>query len=97
MKCHMNIIHEMPACLRIDLAQSRQCAACALVFRQYWWERAVKQQRYWVALFNRGGERAGVERELAREPRLEVARARYNESVATYPDRLVMLCDRATA
>jgi hypothetical protein len=48
----------------------------------------VKQQRYWVALFNRGGERAGVERELAREPRLEVARARYNESVATYPDPL---------
>ena len=39
----------------------------------------MKQQRYWVALFNRGGERAGVERELAREPRLEVARARYNE------------------
>jgi hypothetical protein len=56
----------------------------------------VKQQRYWVALFNRGDERAGVERELAREPRLEVARSRYNESVATYPDRLVMLCDRAT-
>lgn len=45
----------------------------------------MKQQRYRVALFNRGGERAGVERELAREPRLEVARARYNESVATYP------------
>jgi hypothetical protein len=57
MKCHMNIIHEMPACFRIDLAHR-------------------------VAL---GGERAGVERELAREPRLEVARARYNESVATYP------------
>ena len=57
----------------------------------------MKQQRYWIALFNRGGERAGVERELACEPRLEVARARYNESVATYPDRLVMLCDRATA
>ena len=54
----------------------------------------MKQQRYRVAL---GGERAGVERELAREPRLEVARARYNESVATYPDPLVMLCDRATA
>jgi hypothetical protein len=56
----------------------------------------VKQQRYWVALFNSGGESAGIERELAREPRLEVARSRYNESVATYPDRLVMLCDRAT-
>ena len=56
----------------------------------------MKQQRYWVVLFNSGGESAGIERELAREPRLEVARSRYNESVATYPDRLVMLCDRAT-
>ena len=56
----------------------------------------MKQQRYWVVLFNSGGESAGVERELARDPLLELARARYNESVATYPDRLVMLCDRAT-
>ena len=32
----------------------------------------------------------------AREPRLEVARSRYIESVAKYPSRLVMLCDRAT-
>jgi len=56
----------------------------------------VKQQRYWVVLFNSGGESAGVERELARDPLLELARAKYNESVATYPDRLVMLCDRAT-
>jgi hypothetical protein len=56
----------------------------------------VEQDRYWVALFNRGGERTGLQRELAREPRLDAARARYNESVATYPDRLVMLCDRAT-
>ena len=57
---------------------------------------AVEQGRYWLALFNRGGESAGVERELAREPRLEVARSRYIESVARYPSRLVMLCDRAT-
>jgi hypothetical protein len=56
----------------------------------------VEQDRYWVALFSKGGERAGLERELAREPRLDAARARYNESVATYPYRLVMLCDRAT-
>ena len=42
-----------------------------------------------------GWESAGVEREVAREPRLEVARSRYVESVAKYPSRLVMLCDRA--
>ena len=53
----------------------------------------MEQGRYWVALFNRGGESAGVEREVAREPRLEVARSRYIESVAKYPSRLVMLCE----
>jgi hypothetical protein len=57
---------------------------------------AVKQGKYWVALFNKGGESAGIERELAREPQLAVARSRYIESVARYPRRLVMLCDRAT-
>jgi hypothetical protein len=56
----------------------------------------VEQGRCWVAQFNRGGESAGVEREVAREPRLEVARSIYVESVAKYPSRLVMLCDRAT-
>jgi hypothetical protein len=56
----------------------------------------VEQGRYWVALFNMGGEGAGIERELAREPRLEVARSRYLESLAKYPSRLVMLCDSAT-
>ena len=54
----------------------------------------MEQGRYWVALFNRGGESAGVAREVAREPRLEVARSRYIESVVKYPSRLVMLCDR---
>jgi hypothetical protein len=49
-----------------------------------------------VALFNRDGEGAGVERELARELRFEVARSKYIESLARYPSRLVMLCDRAT-
>jgi hypothetical protein len=48
-----------------------------------------------VALFDWGGESAGVERELAREPRLEVARSKYIESLARYPSRLMMLCDRA--
>jgi hypothetical protein len=56
----------------------------------------VERGRYWVALFNRDGEGAGVERELARELRLEVARSKYMESLARYPSRLVMLCDRAT-
>jgi hypothetical protein len=55
----------------------------------------VEEGRYWVVLFNRGGESAGVERELAREPRLEVARSKYIESLGRYPSRLVMLCDRA--
>ena len=52
--------------------------------------------RYWVALFNEGGESAGVERELARCWRLDEARSKYKQSAATYPSRLVMLCDRAT-
>ena len=55
----------------------------------------MEQGRYWVALFDWGGESAGVERELARKPRLEVARSK--ESLARYPSRLVMLCDRAMA
>jgi hypothetical protein len=37
------------------------------------------EDRYWIALFKEGGESAGVDRELARDP-----------------NRIVMLCDRAT-
>jgi hypothetical protein len=55
----------------------------------------MKDQRYWVALFNKGGETAGVERELARENQINAAQAKYKQSVAAYPNRLVMLCDRA--
>jgi hypothetical protein len=55
----------------------------------------VKERRYWIALFNEGGESAGVERELARHDRLDPARSIYRQMVATYPTRLVMLCDRA--
>ena len=33
--------------------------------------------------------------ELVGGPRLEVARSKYIESLARYPSRLVMLCDRA--
>ena len=56
----------------------------------------MEHGRYWVALFNEGGESAGVERELARCWRLDKARSKYKQSAATYPSRLVMLCDRAT-
>ena len=34
--------------------------------------------------------------ELSANLRLEVARSKYNESVARYPNRVMMLCDRAT-
>jgi hypothetical protein len=59
-------------------------------------EVSMEHGRYWVALFNEGGESAGVERELARCWRLDEARSKYKQSAATYPSRLVMLCDRAT-
>jgi hypothetical protein len=50
--------------------------------------------RYWIALFNEVGD--GVERELARCDRLQSARKRYKEFAADHPDRIVILCDRAT-
>jgi hypothetical protein len=53
-------------------------------------------ERYWVALFNEGGECAGVQRELARCSLPEEAHLKYKEYVEAYPNRLVMLCDRAT-
>ena len=56
----------------------------------------MEQGRYWVALFKEGGEWAGAERELARHWWLDEARSKYKQSVAAYPNRLVMLCDRAT-
>ncbi|MGO9397653.1 MAG: hypothetical protein ACLP19_07380 [Xanthobacteraceae bacterium] len=49
-----------------------------------------------IALFKEGGESGGVERELARHWRLDEARLKYKRGAATYPNRLVMLCDRAT-
>jgi hypothetical protein len=39
---------------------------------------------------------AGVERELAREHVLNIAQSKYKQSAAMYPNRIVMLCDRAT-
>jgi hypothetical protein len=37
----------------------------------------MEEGRYWIALFNEGGDTAGVQRELARCDRLELARRRY--------------------
>jgi hypothetical protein len=54
------------------------------------------EDRYWIALFKEGDESAGVERELARENVLGIAHAKYKQSAAMYPNRIVMLCDRAT-
>ncbi len=56
----------------------------------------MEMGRYWVALFNEGGESAGIERELARCARVQTAWKRYKEFAANYQDRIVMLCDRAT-
>ena len=54
------------------------------------------EDRYWIALFKEGGESAGVDRELAREHVLNIAQSKYKQSAALYPNRIVMLCDRAT-
>jgi hypothetical protein len=56
----------------------------------------MEEARYWIAVFNEGGLDAGVEREVARCALPDMAWARYKESAALYPDRIVMLCDRAT-
>jgi hypothetical protein len=56
----------------------------------------MEHDRYWVALFNEAGERAGVERELARCSQHEEAHLKYKEYAEAYSNRLVMLCDRAT-
>ena len=53
------------------------------------------ENRYWVALFKEGGASSGVECELARDNLAHIALAKYKQSAAMYPDRLVMLCDRA--
>ena len=50
---------------------------------------------YTVELYKEGGEGAGVETVLAREVQLDAARELYRSHVKQYPDRLVMLCDRA--
>ena len=54
----------------------------------------MEMGRYWVALFNEAGN--GVERELTRCGQIQQARKRYKQLAAKYPERIVMLCDRAT-
>jgi hypothetical protein len=56
----------------------------------------MERDRYWVALFNEGGEYAGVQRELARCSQPKEAHLKYREYAEAYPNRLVMLIDRAT-
>ena len=56
----------------------------------------MEEGRYWIALFNEGGEAAGVQREVARYKRQDLAKVKYQQWAAMYPRRLVMLCDRAT-
>ena len=56
----------------------------------------MAEGRYWIALFNEGGETAGIQREVARYKRQDLARLTYQRWAAMYPRRLVMLCDRAT-
>jgi hypothetical protein len=55
----------------------------------------VEQGRYWIALFKKGGESAGIERQLARHDEFDRAYSIYSQMVTNYPARLVMLCDRA--
>ena len=56
----------------------------------------MERERYRVALFNEGGEHAGVQRELARCFQPEEAYLKYSEYAEAYPSRLIMLIDRAT-
>jgi hypothetical protein len=50
--------------------------------------------RYWIALFNEGGEYAGDANWRAAQR--EEAHLRYKAHAEAYPNRLIMLCDRAT-
>lgn len=56
----------------------------------------MESDRYWAALFNEGGERAGVQRELARCSQREEAHSKYKECAKAYPNPLLVLDDRAT-
>jgi len=51
--------------------------------------------KYSIVLFHEGGEDAGIEMELARESRPDIARFLYGLMCAQYPGRLVILCKEA--
>ena len=55
----------------------------------------MEQARYWIALFGKFGERSGIQRELGRHKDLKTARSVFRQLISQYPDRLIMLCDRA--
>jgi len=54
----------------------------------------MNKGKYSIELL-RGGEGADIQIVLAREDNLHVAHTVYNALADKYPDRLVMLCDRA--
>jgi hypothetical protein len=51
--------------------------------------------QYSIELFSEGGEGAGVETVLSRYQSLPVARAQFKATLQEYPERLVILRDRA--
>lgn len=51
--------------------------------------------KYSIELFREGGEGAGVDQVLARYENLTIARACFRANLKRYPDRLILLCDRA--
>jgi hypothetical protein len=53
------------------------------------------QGKYSIELCPEGGFRAGIERVLASRDDLTTARALYRTAAFTYPQRVVLLCDKA--
>ena len=53
------------------------------------------QGKYSVELFHVGGEGKGIEAILCRRDDLTTARALYRTAAFTYPQRVIMLCDKA--
>jgi hypothetical protein len=51
--------------------------------------------KYTIELFKLDGEDSGIEEVLDAHDILPIARAIYRGRVEQYPDRLIMLCDRA--
>jgi hypothetical protein len=53
------------------------------------------KDKYSIALFREGGERAGIERMLAHHDDLSTAYSLYKAHIKDNRGRLLMLCDRA--